>query len=134
MKAKSLLLSILLVLAYVAGAKDLVLQIFGDHTGVMIMGIVGLATSMLIAAFKQFYNSSNPTNGWTKAQVIFNVCTFIILIIGMFNSWAADSAVQLSGGFVDVMTKIVIYCNLGISLANTDWSIFKANLEAQLGK
>lgn len=138
-KAKSLIVSILMVALIIGGLKELVVKMsmdftHSDHLGMMALAVVGLAYTLGIAVLKAFYNSSNAPSNWTKAQIVTNVCVFILLIIGLFNAWAVDNSVELSNGFIDVMLKVAAYCNLGLSLASTDWSQFKNKIEQDLNR
>jgi len=133
-KAKSFLLSLIVGLMYFGGLKDFVIETFGTKPGVLIMAFGALALTLIISYMKAFMNTSNSPSNWTKTQIYFNILTFILLVIGIVTTWAADNSISLSTGFLTVMTKISIYCNMGLGAATTDWSQFRAKALEEINK
>lgn len=122
MKNKSLFVTIVIALSFLIGAKDMLISLLGDHTGVITVAFITLFYQLLVLIMKTVYNTGNWMKGWSTAFIILNMAMLVPQVFGVVNAWAADSNVILSSGFLMVMSKLTVFSNLVIFLLNADWT------------
>jgi hypothetical protein len=131
MKNKRTFLWIVVIISFIAGAKDLLVQTLGDHTGYITWSFAVLIAAVVHVVFEKLYNSGTWLKGWGAKTSMLNILGVVLILVGVVMDWSTAQDVTLSSSFMVVVTKIVLFANTAIALINTDWTGMVKQLESK---
>ncbi len=131
MKNKRTFLWVVVIMTFLAGAKDMLVASLGDHTGYITWSFAVLGAALFHVVFEKLYNSGTWLKGWDAKTSLLNILGVILIVVGVVMDWSTAQNVTLSGSFMVVVTKIVMYTNTAIALINTDWTGMIKQLETK---